>query len=279
MSWSEQQEEWRRQYAELGLPVPAQPLQAPYAPRPVNEVAKDFALQLAFTATPFPFARQLGSAARGVGSAARGVGNFFAPRRVGVHHTVAGTHLGGVKPNVLPYWQAPYIRPSSAQYGKQGVTSSDQISGMSYFWDATGNNARRAATEGVNQPNMVIANNIFGNDTVSRALTVTAPRFKVLNDVNPGVQGGVARMVPGENQLRVVGEVAGRQGTNVRIPGTRVDVPGGLPPSAIDDIAGMVNRQKLIEAGKSVGKIGTAVAGGGAANRNIDMAALRQMLR
>ena len=189
---------------------------------------------------------------------AQRAGNTFAPRRVGVHHTVAGTHLGGVNPNVLPYWQAPYIRPSSAQYGRQGVTSSDQIPGMSYFWDATGNNARRAATEGVNQPNMVIANNIFGNDTVSRALTVTAPRFGVLNDANPGVQGGVARMVPGENQLRVVGEVAGTQGVNARIPGTRVDVPGGLPASAIDDITAMVNRQKAIEASKSAAKIGAA---------------------
>lgn len=253
------------------MSVPDYPLQPPYAPRPVDEVARKFAFQLFGSSIPMPFARP-------IGSAVQRVANFFAPRRVGVHHTVAGTHVGGLTPRELPYWQSQFVRPSSSQYGKQGVTSSDQIPGMSYFWDATGNNARRAAIEGVNQPNMIIANNFFSDNTVSRALPVTAPRFGVMSDVNPGVQGGVARMVPGENQLRVVGEVAGTRGVPVRIPGTKVDVPGGLPTSAVDDLVSVINRQKLVEAGRSAGKIGTAGAIG-AGSREIDMAALRQMLR
>ena len=268
MTWEEQQAEWRRQYAELGLPVPAQPLVGPHQGMSAKQAAYGLGAQIATSAIPMPFLRQ-------IGAAGRSIANFFAPRRVGVHHTVAGTHLGGPTPKTLPYWTSRYVKPSSADYGKAGVTSSDQIPNMSYFWDATGNNARRAAIEGVNQPNKIIANNIFDRDTTSRALTVTAPRFGVLEDVNPGVQGGVARMVPGPNQLRVTGEVAGTRGVDVRIPGTRVDVPGGLPQSAADDLVSMINRQKALEATKSAAKIGTAAA---ATQAPMGVQALRQVL-
>jgi len=240
----------RAAFAALGVPVPSQPLVDPFVSSRGN-LARDVGVTYGLGAVPFPsfrFARPFG----------RAVGNFFAPRRVGVHHSLAGTDLGS--DITLPYWRSRQVQPSTAAYGKAGVTSSDQIPGMSYYWDATGRgNAARAATEGVNQPNMLgVTRMMDPADTVSRAMVVTAPRFGTTPDVNPLVQGGVARMYPGN--LRITGEIAGTAGVPVQVPGTRVSSPGGIAYDRVDELARMVQQRKAVEAAKSAGKVSAAGA-------------------
>lgn len=197
-----------------------------------------------------------GLAARPLAPAARAVGNFFAPRQVGVHHTLYGK---GLDAPLYPAWNTPTVRPSTTL----GTTAGDQIPGMSYMWSARGaGGARAAADQARGQTSLMFQNQMLEPATQGVGKVVTTPRFAPRPD--PNLPGTRAAMVQGP-QLRVAGEVA--------------SPAGPLSAQNATSIASMANRQKLIEAGKSVGKIGTAVAGGGAANRNIDMAALRQMLR
>ena len=248
MSWPEQQAIWRRQYAELGLPVPDQPLVPPYQPTPANQVARNFGLQLALAATPFPFTRQLGTAARSVG-------NFFAPRQVGVHHTLYGR---GLDAPLFKPWNTPRVRPSTSY----GATAGDQIPGMSYFWSGRGRGgSAAAANEAKGQTNLMFQNYVLEPGTQGVGKVVTSPRFGPRPD--PNLLGTRATMVQGP-RLRVTGEVAARSG----------------PLSSADSslLSLMANRQKLIEASRSAGRIGVA-AGAGVGSQNFDMAAIRQMLR
>jgi hypothetical protein len=225
-----------------------------------------------------PFGKAVAPIARGLKPAARSLANFFAPRRVGVHHSIAGTDLGSAGAGTIPYWRSRFVNPSTVPYGKGGVTSSDQIPGMSYYWDATGRgSAARAAHEGINQPNLLTSRKMMDpSDTVSRAMVVTPPRFGTTPDVNPLVQGGVARMYPG--QLKITGEIAGTPGVPVRIPGSKTFAEGGIPYDKTKELTQMIQRQKAIEAARSAGRLGAAGGAIYGAN-NVDMQALQELLR
>jgi hypothetical protein len=248
LSTPHQQEEWRSQYAALGLPVPRFPLAPPPRPRPVGDVTRDFSAQLAFSAIPFPLARP-------ASLVTRRAANFFAPRRVGVHHTIYGR---GVDASLYRPWNTPTVKPS----GLHGTTAGDQIPGMSYMWSAGGRGGSLdAARLAQGQTNLIFNNQMLSPGTQGVGKVVTAPRFSTLPD--PNLLGTRAAMVKGP-QLRVAGEVASRSG-----PLTGADA---------SLLSSMANRQKLIEAGRSAAKIG-ATAGAGAGLQNIDIAAIRQLLR
>jgi hypothetical protein len=151
---------------------------------------------------------------------------------------------------------------------------------MSYYWDASGRRgAAAAAGEGITQPFKILRDQMFGDDAFGRALVVAGPRFGTKPDVNPLVQGGVARMVPGQNQLRVVNEISGTPGVRgILTPGTKISEPGAIPWERHGELTAMIQRQKAIEAARSAGKLGAAGGAIYGAN-NVDMQALRELLR
>lgn len=223
-------------------------------PRPYEgHIGRDFGLYLLAAGLPIPpIARPVGAAARVAG---RSLGNFFAPRRVGVHHTMYGR--GNDARHMKP-WDASRVSPSTTQ----GRTAGDQIPGMSYFWSGGGRGgSRAAANDARGQTSLMFERMMLNPETQGVGKVVTAPRFGVRPD--PNLPGTRAAMVQGP-RLRVTGEVAARSG----------------PLSAADasSLSSMGNRQKLIEASRSAGRIGAAT-GAGAAFQNLDMATIRQMLR
>ncbi len=250
MSWEQQQEDWRQQYAAQGLPVPAQPLKAPYQPRPADQVARAFAGQLAGTAIPAPafrFARPL----------FRPIANFFAPRNVGAHHTFYGA---GLDARNLPVWNSPRVRPST----KRGVTAGDQIPGMSYYWDAAGKGGSAGAARNAAGQTQSYFDNWMGLNPRTQGVgkVVTAPRLGPRPD--PNIPNSRAMMVDRSQPLRVTGEVAARSGPLTREYTTLLQM--------------QIQRQKAIEAARSASRVGAAGGATYGAN-NIDMQALREFLR
>lgn len=247
MSWEKQQELWRQQYAAQGLPVPSQPLRPPYAGTP--NLGKEMALTYGFGVLPFPGLKFLGKPFRAAV-------NFFAPRRVGVHHTLYGRGLDAI---TNPPWNNKTVRPS----GLYGSTAGDQIPGMSYYWSAGGKGGSRAASkEAQGQTRLLFENRVLEPGTQGVGKVVTAPRFGPRPD--PNLPNTRAMMTNKSQPLRVTNEVAAKTG----------------PLSSADTslLGSVTNRQKLIEAGKSAAKI-TGATGAAYGGNNIDMAALRQMLR
>jgi len=249
MSWEQQQEEWRQQYAAQGLPVPAQPFKAPYQPRPADQVARAFAGQLVGTAIPAPalrFARPL----------LRPIANFFAPRRVGTHHTLYGRGLDTI---TAPPWNSSRVAPS----GLYGRTAGDQIPGMSYYWDATGRGgSRAAANQAQGQTSLMFNNQMLEPGTQGVGKVVTAPRFGPRPDANlPNTR---AMMVGQSQPLRVTGEVAARSGPLTQEYTTLLQM--------------QIQRQKLMEAARSASRVGAAGGAIYGAN-NVDMQALQELLR
>ena len=173
---------------------------------------------------------------------AQRAGNVFAPRRVGVHHTLYGQGF----PDYVyhPVWSSPTVRPSVAETGKFGTTAADQIPGMAYYWDGSGRlGTSAAAGQAQGQTALLFERNMLNAGTQGVGKVVTAPRFSTLSDPNiPGTRG---RMVQGPN-LKVTGEIAAASG----------------PLNAADTVllASLAQRQKLIEASKSAAKIGGTTA-------------------
>ena len=214
------------------------------------------AINMGFSVVPFGLpARAVSAIGRGARAVARPIGNFFAPRNVGVHHTLYGR---GADAALFPPWNTPRVKPS----GIHGTTAGDQIPGMSYMWGAGGRGgASAAAREAQGQTSLMFNNMMLEPGTQGVGKVVTTPRFAPRPD--PNLPGTRAAMVQGP-QLRVTGEVASRSG-----PLTSADT---------NLLSSMVNRQKIAEAARSAGRIGSAV-GAGSMAQNTDMAALRQMLR
>lgn len=227
MTWEEQQELWRQQYAALGQDAPAQPLRGPYEGS--STLGRDMALTYGLGALPLPGLRPLRA---GAGRLL----NFFAPRTVGTHHTLYGKGLDAI---TAPPWNSSRVAPS----GLHGRTAGDQIPGMSYYWDATGRGgSRAAANQAQGQTSLMFNNQMLEPGTQGVGKVVTAPRFGPRPDANlPNTR---AMMVDQSQPLRVTGEVAARSG-----PLTNADA---------SLLASMVNRQKVIEGAKSIGKIGAA---------------------
>ncbi len=249
MSWEQQQEDWRQQYAARGLPVPPQPAKAPYQPRPVDQVARAFAGQLVGTAIPAPafrFARPL----------FRPIANFFAPRNVGAHHTLYGRGLDTI---TAPPWNSSRVAPS----GLHGRTAGDQIPGMSYYWDAGGRGGSAAAANQVQgQTAQIFGRQALEPGTQGVGKVVTAPRLGPRPDAN--LPNSRAMMVDRSQPLRVTGEVAARSGPFTQEYTTLLQM--------------QIQRQKLIEAARSASRVGAAGGATYGAN-NVDMQALREFLR
>jgi len=173
----------------------------------------------------------------------RNVGNFYAPRNVGVHHTLYGR---GTDAAHFPTWSSRYVRPSTTPTGQLAATAGDQIPGYSYYWDAAGRGgARQASDLARGQTNLQFERTILEPATQGVAKITTSPRFSSISD--PNLLGTPARMIYGPNGQRVVGEV--------------VSSAGPLSIQSATQAAALANRQKAIEASKSAAKIGgTATA-------------------
>lgn len=172
----------------------------------------------------------------------RGIGSFYAPRNVGVHHTLYGA---GLDAPWYPTWSTPYVKPSSAATGQFGATAADQIPGFSYFWDAAGaGGANRAANQAVGQTALQFDRVMLEPATQGVGKITTSPRFSAIPD--PNLPNSSARMVYGPSGQRVVGEV--------------VSEAGPLTAENANEIARIVNRQKAIEATRSASKVAATAA-------------------
>ena len=174
--------------------------------------------------------------------AGRGIGSFYAPRNVGVHHTLYGA---GSDARFFPTWGSRYVQPSNVPTGQLAATAGDQIPGFSYFWNASG---RRGAEEAANlargQTALQFDRVMLEPATRGVGKITTTPKFGPVAD--PNLPGTRARMIYGPTGQRVVGEVA--------------SPAGPLSAENASKIAQLVNRQKVIEAGRSVSRVGATAA-------------------
>lgn len=174
--------------------------------------------------------------------AGRGIGSFYAPRNVGVHHTLYGA---GSDARFFPTWGSRYVQPSNVPTGQLAATAGDQIPGFSYFWNASG---RRGAEEAANlargQTALQFDRVMLEPATRGVGKVTTSPRFGPVAD--PNLPGTRARMIYGPTGQRVVGEVA--------------SPAGPLSAENANEIARLVNRQKAIEAARSASRVGATVA-------------------
>jgi hypothetical protein len=134
---------------------------------------------------------------------------------------------------------------------------------MSYYWSAGGRGGASAASrEAQGQTNLLFQNRMLEPGTQGVGKVVTASRIGPRVDSNlPNTR---AMMTNRSQPLRVTGEVAARSGP--------------LANADTSLLSSLTNRQKLIEAARSAGRI-TGATGAAYGGSNIDMAALRQMLR
>jgi len=183
-------------------------------------------------------------------------GNFYAPRNVGIHHTLYGA---GTDARFFPTWSSRYVQPSNVPTGQLAATAGDQIPGFSYYWSAGGRGgASEAANLARGQTALQFERQILDDATRGVGKVTTTPRFGPV--VDPNLPGTRARMIYGPQSQRVVGEVASAAG-----PLTSGNAAG---------LASMANRQKALEAARSASRIGgtaaVAAAAPGFARSGID---------